>query len=100
LYLCYDPEITDAGLPHLQRLAGLHFLLIGHTRITEEGIERLREALPMCNIDYTRPVSGPFACVDPFAPKTEATLTPAGQKKPTLPTRGELPTAAAPSANP
>ncbi len=44
--------ITDAGLEHLKGLTNLELLVLGDTQVTDEGIKKLREALPNCNINY------------------------------------------------
>jgi hypothetical protein len=50
LYLVGD-AFTDAGLLRLQAMRGLRFLhLIGCRKVTTEGVERLRKALPDCRI--------------------------------------------------
>jgi hypothetical protein len=42
--------ITDNALPHLKALATLDTLDVTRTRITEEGIEALAQALPGCTV--------------------------------------------------
>jgi hypothetical protein len=43
--------VTDAGLRHLEALAGLRELdLRGCPNVTAEGVRRLREALPGCEV--------------------------------------------------
>lgn len=58
LFLGYDrfvymgentsPDISDAGLAHLKGLTNLKELFIQQTKVTEEGIEKLKKALPDC----------------------------------------------------
>jgi hypothetical protein len=42
--------ITDAAIPHVAELNQLERLCLNDTKITEEGVERLRKALPKCEI--------------------------------------------------
>lgn len=46
LNLCFCPKITNAILPHLEKLKNLATLFIDKTQITEEGIQQLKVALP------------------------------------------------------
>ncbi len=43
--------ITDDGLKHLRDLKQLKSLNLGGTKVTEQGIERLQQALPECKIE-------------------------------------------------
>lgn len=43
-------DLTDAGLVHLQSLPGLRALSVPHTKVSAEGIQRLRTALPGTSI--------------------------------------------------
>ena len=43
-------NITDAGLVHLHGLTQLQELTVRSTRVTAAGLEKLRSALPNCNI--------------------------------------------------
>ena len=43
-------DITDVGLVHLKRLTRLKRLFIADTHVTDEGVRRLQEALPKCQI--------------------------------------------------
>jgi hypothetical protein len=45
-------KITDAGLPCLYGLAKLQAVYLGDTRVTVEGVKKLQEALPNCEIDH------------------------------------------------
>jgi hypothetical protein len=45
--------ITDAGLEHLKGLKNLKCLWIPGGHVSDEGLEKLREALPHCQIDTT-----------------------------------------------
>ena len=47
-----DCPITDAELVHLKTLKYLDVLRIGGTRVTEAGIEKLREWLPETSVYY------------------------------------------------
>jgi hypothetical protein len=44
-------QITDAALVHLKGLTNLKGLYIRYTRITDEGVKNLQEALPNCEIN-------------------------------------------------
>jgi hypothetical protein len=43
-------NITDAAIPHLVTLTGLTNLAVDRTKLTEAGLQRLRTALPKCEI--------------------------------------------------
>ena len=43
-------EVTDAGLEHLKGLSELQSLDIHNTKVTDEGVKKLRQALPNCDI--------------------------------------------------
>lgn len=45
-------KIGNAGLHHLESLKKLEMLIIGETKVTEEGVARLREVLPNCDIRF------------------------------------------------
>ncbi len=47
----YLTAVTDAGLAHLEGLKNLKSLYLWQTKVTPEGAEKLRQALPGCNID-------------------------------------------------
>ena len=49
LYL-YDTRITDVAVVHLRNLSNLAILDLTATDITAQGLTKLREALPRCNI--------------------------------------------------
>ncbi len=49
-------QITDDGLVSLESLANLHWLALRRTRATLAGVERLRRALPNCEIHWEPPV--------------------------------------------
>jgi hypothetical protein len=42
--------ITDDGLVHLKDLTRLKELRLYHTQVTDEGVKKLQEALPKCEI--------------------------------------------------
>ena len=44
--------VTDASLATLEQLTTLKTLHISRTKITEEGAEKLKKALPNCEIVY------------------------------------------------
>ena len=46
-----DRKITDAGLEHVSRMAGLQTLGLGGTHVTDSGIKKLQTALPHCDIE-------------------------------------------------
>ena len=43
--------ITDAAVPSISRLKKLRSLRVGGTKITDDGVSRLRAALPSCAIE-------------------------------------------------
>jgi hypothetical protein len=45
-----ESKITDAGLSHLGRLGELQVLRLTGCQVTEAGVEKLRKALPRCEI--------------------------------------------------
>jgi hypothetical protein len=51
LILSGDYGLTDAGLEHLKGLLQLKELYIRGTNVTDEGVKKLRRALPNCKID-------------------------------------------------
>jgi len=53
LYLQYT-QVTDEGLKHLVGLTNLRWLELGETKVTQQGIEDLKKALPRCTIFQTR----------------------------------------------
>jgi hypothetical protein len=50
LYICRTPQVTDVGLKHLEGLNSLEALFLAGTPVTDEGIKKLQEALPTCQI--------------------------------------------------
>lgn len=42
--------ITDSALEHLTPLQNLELVLLQDTKVTEEGVEKLRQALPKCKV--------------------------------------------------
>jgi hypothetical protein len=48
----YQRRITDAGILRLAQLKKLRRLTISDTGVTQQGIVRLRAALPNCEIDF------------------------------------------------
>ncbi len=40
------PGITDDGIKHLVALRRLHSLVLGNTKVTDEGVARLRAVFP------------------------------------------------------
>jgi hypothetical protein len=49
-----DTQISDAGLEHLKGLTNLAVLDLEDTQVTSDGVKKLREALPNCEIRYSR----------------------------------------------
>lgn len=49
-----NSSITDAGLEHLENLSNLINLGVAETNVSEEGVDRLQNALPRCNIQTDR----------------------------------------------
>ena len=45
-------DLTDSGLIHLESLGRLRSLKIGYTGATPEGVERLKKALPICEVSW------------------------------------------------
>lgn len=44
-------RITDGAVPQIRRLRKLRILQVAGTQLTDDGIERLRAALPWCSIE-------------------------------------------------
>lgn len=55
LWLNGQIAITDAGLEQLTRLERLRDLSLGDARVTAEAVQRLRQALPNCEISWNPP---------------------------------------------
>lgn len=49
LYL-FDPQITDKGIEQLHRCSSLRFLEINRADVSEDALEKLKQALPSCEI--------------------------------------------------
>ena len=47
-----DTQITDAGLQHLTGLIQLQYLYLKRTKVTDEGVKKLQQALPNCQIAH------------------------------------------------
>ena len=43
-------NVTDAGLRHVEKIKSLKQILIWSNKVTPEGIQRLKQALPNCEI--------------------------------------------------
>jgi hypothetical protein len=43
-------QVTDAGLPHIAPLTQLRELLLVDTKVSDEGVAKLKQALPDCEI--------------------------------------------------
>ncbi|MCX7425435.1 MAG: hypothetical protein NTW96_07400, partial [Planctomycetia bacterium] len=52
-----DTELTDRALADLRGMTRLEYLGVSGTRMTSEGVKRLREALPTTRIDFTPPAA-------------------------------------------
>lgn len=52
LELSANPGVTDDGLSHLASITSLQKLGLRGTRVTTTGVEKLRAALPDCEIDW------------------------------------------------
>ena len=57
--LLSGPEITDAGLEHLEGLNKLKSLVLGDTQVTDAGVAKLKQALPECRISVTSESKSP-----------------------------------------
>ena len=44
-------QVTDAGLVHLKGLTALRWIELSGSKVTPEGIERLRKSLPNAQVD-------------------------------------------------
>jgi hypothetical protein len=44
-------RVTDKGLVHLYELGNLRQVLLYNTKVSDEGVQRLRQALPNCRIE-------------------------------------------------
>jgi Leucine-rich repeat (LRR) protein len=54
LWLDLSDHITDAGLPKLESLANLSHLHLAKSKVTAEGVQKLKKALPKCEIEYEK----------------------------------------------
>jgi hypothetical protein len=45
-------RVSDAGLEQIRDLPRLESLVLTHTRVTDEGVNRLQKALPKCEIEW------------------------------------------------
>ena len=45
-------QITDFGLEHLKGLTQLHSVDLSNTGVTDDGVKRLQQMLPKCNIQH------------------------------------------------
>ncbi len=47
-----NTKVTDAGLEHLQGMKSLRYLALGGCQVTKEGKQKLKSALPQCDIPF------------------------------------------------
>lgn len=47
----YGTQVTDSGLPELEGLKNLKALYLWQTKVTPAGVEKLKQALPKCDIN-------------------------------------------------
>ena len=47
----YDTQVTDAGLENLKGLHQLQSLWLCCTKVTDDGLKKLQQALPNCQIE-------------------------------------------------
>jgi hypothetical protein len=52
-----DTEITDRGLEHLAALRKLRIVSVNGSKVTEEGVKKLKQALPDVRVRTVNPVS-------------------------------------------
>jgi hypothetical protein len=45
-----ETTVNDAGLEHLKGLTNLRTLNLTETKVTDHGVNKLRQALPKCDI--------------------------------------------------
>lgn len=57
--LLESTRITDRSIPHLAKLKRLRSLRINKTRVTADGVRRLRESLPKCEIEAENLIETP-----------------------------------------
>jgi hypothetical protein len=50
LYFTNCTGIADTDTEHIKDLTQLHILYFDHTKVTDEGLKKLRLALPNCKI--------------------------------------------------
>jgi hypothetical protein len=67
-----NTQVSDAGLGHLKDCNSLGHLLLHGTKVTAAGIDRLRKALPKCEIEWDGGVIDPMAAVPPPATTIDA----------------------------
>jgi len=49
------PAYTDSAVEHLSQLNDLKSLTLQRTQISDQGLQRLRQALPLCRIERAQP---------------------------------------------
>ena len=47
----YQTIDTDAGIQHLKSLTNLKELCVTKTQVTDDGVEKLQQALPNCKVE-------------------------------------------------
>ncbi len=48
-------DISDEGLAHLAKANGLNDLRVKNTKVTQAGVDRLKQVLPRCVVSWNDP---------------------------------------------
>jgi hypothetical protein len=67
----YATLVTDEGLANLEGLKNLHSLYLWQTKVTPEGVEKLKKALPKCEINTGWDEKADKATTQPTDDKSE-----------------------------